>query len=186
MTDIALFIKDPQLNRLIRLEFERIEKIVGDDLESCKVLITDMKDALKLPPQNKILISYDVEDLKNAVVLKRPVDMAELRRAVSEFFKQPIEKAEEKASENTKVKLLKEEKSALIGNSKIPLTENEFVLLSELIEKDAPISRDEINYLLNASGNTPEVYICALRKKLTQDDGVNPIITVRGKGYKLR
>ena len=186
MTDIALFIKDPHLNRLIRLEFERIGKSVGADTDSCNILITDTKDALESPSQNKILISHDTESIKNTVVLKRPVDMAELRLTVDEFFKLPTQTNETKSLEGTKVKLLKEEKSALIGNSKIPLTENEFILLSELIEKSTPISRDEINSLLNASGNTPEVYICALRKKLTQNDGVNPIITVRGKGYKLR
>jgi len=187
MTDITLLINDPSLLRLLRIELERIGKSVGENGEDCALLITDTIKESNISHKNKIIISRELETDKKAIVLKRPVDMSELRLIISDLFKQTEPKAEFKRKKKPSFKLLKEEKAVIVGNEKVTLTENEFVLLSALSEKRGElISRDEINELLNASGNTPEVYICGLRKKLAQRDGVNPIITVRGKGYKLR
>ena len=187
MTDITLFISDPSFRRLLRLELERIEKTVGESGEDCFLLITDTHDVSDIFHKRKILITRGAESNKTNLILRRPVDMQKLRILVSEIFKQTETNHEQKTKNDTSIKLIKEEKSARIGETKIHLTENEFILLSALKEKSGElISREEINSLLNSSGNTPEVYICTLRKKLTVDDGVNPIITVREKGYKLR
>ena len=187
MIDITLAIKDPSLETLIKLELLRCGKRVGCNGEKSAILITDtVCDNLNC--DHTILISAADPTTNADVVLRRPVDLAELRDSVEKllsFNDQSIRMTRVKSAFS--IRLLKSEHAALLGDTKILLTDNEFILLSALIEnRGTPISRDDINKLLNSGGNTPEVYICSLRKKLTLDDGRNPIITVRGKGYAIR
>lgn len=187
MTDITLSIKDPTFEALIKLELLRCGKRVGCNGEKSAILITDGSYE-KLNCDHIILISSSEHPMNADIVLRRPVDLSELRNSVEKLLNlngKTVHIARFKSE--LSIRLLKSEHSALVGDNKISLTDNEFILLSSLIEnRGTPISRDDINKLLNSGGNTPEVYICSLRKKLTLDDGRNPIITVRGKGYAIR
>ena len=69
----------------------------------------------------------------------------------------------------------------------ITLSDHEMTILTRLCEcSGEPVSRDELNALLGASGgNIADVYVCRLRKKLEDIDGRRVIFTVRSKGYKI-
>ena len=69
----------------------------------------------------------------------------------------------------------------------ITLSDHEMTILTRLCEcSGEPVSRDELNALLGASGgNIADVYVCRLRKKLEDTDGRRVIFTVRSKGYKI-
>ncbi len=71
----------------------------------------------------------------------------------------------------------------------IPLTHREFELLSLLINTDGAVSREEIIQAVfggTATGNADAVYVNYLRKKLEKLCGKNPIVSVRGYGYKFK
>ena len=69
----------------------------------------------------------------------------------------------------------------------ITLSDHEMTILTKLCEcSGEPVSREELNALLGASGgNIADVYVCRLRKKLEDTDGRRVIFTVRSKGYKI-
>ena len=69
----------------------------------------------------------------------------------------------------------------------ITLSDHEMTILTRLCEcSGEPVSREELNALLGASGgNIADVYVCRLRKKLEDTDGRRVIFTVRSKGYKI-
>ncbi len=74
------------------------------------------------------------------------------------------------------------------GNS-LQLTHREFELLSLLMSTDRAVSRTEIIekvFAGTATGNADAVYINYLRKKLERLCGKNPIISVRGYGYRFK
>jgi DNA-binding response OmpR family regulator len=79
-------------------------------------------------------------------------------------------------------------KAALWGNMRIPLSENEYKLLSVLCEnRGETVSREEIYSILGAEdGNMGDVYICHLRRKIDNKLGLKLIYTIRGKGYMLK
>ncbi len=71
----------------------------------------------------------------------------------------------------------------------LPLTHREFELLSLLINSNGAVSREEIiNKVFDgtATGNADAVYVNYLRKKLETLCGKNPIISVRGYGYRFK
>ena len=185
MAKISIIIKDPCFKELIYLELQRLGHTFVEKENECAIFITDSESEHIPKSAKRILISNDMPPKGAEYVLRRPLDLAVLRNCISSILdRNAIQKTDTK---NTKISVNKKEKCAIVGEKKIQLTENEFLLLSCLLESDGePISRDKINALLMSSGNTPEVYVCNLRKKLTSNDGVDPIITVRGKGYKLR
>ena len=79
-------------------------------------------------------------------------------------------------------------KKAIWGNDGIALSDTEYKVLSLLCEKRGEVvTRQEIDELLEANeGNSADVYICMLRRKIDNRLGVKLIYTVRGEGYKLK
>ena len=77
---------------------------------------------------------------------------------------------------------------AIWGDVKIPLSENEYKVLSLLCEnRGEPVEREKIYLLLGAEdGNMGDVYICHLRRKIDNKLGLKLIYTIRGKGYMLK
>lgn len=78
--------------------------------------------------------------------------------------------------------------SAVFGEIRIPLSENEYQVLSLLCEKRGDVvSRDDISALLGVrESNMCDVYICHLRRKIDNRLGLKLICTVRGNGYILK
>lgn len=71
----------------------------------------------------------------------------------------------------------------------VALTEKEYAVFRLLYDSlGKTVSRDAISAVARGGGqetNAADVYICMLRRKLTELFGENPIKTVRGKGYEL-
>lgn len=79
------------------------------------------------------------------------------------------------------------DKSAVWGEMRIPLSDNEYRLLSLLCDNRCEVvGRDQISALLRADGNMGDVYICHLRRKIDNKLGLKLIYTIRGKGYMLK
>ena len=116
---------------------------------------------------------------------QRPVSLKELRDTVNALLERKSVSVFKNEEEKDEIILLTDRKSVLFNGNKICLTPNEFLLLERLLERQGcPVSREEINTLLCADGNTSDVYICMLRKKLTHNRR-SPVITIRGKGYMI-
>ncbi len=80
------------------------------------------------------------------------------------------------------------DKSAVWGDERIPLSDNEYRVLSILCDNRCEIvEREKISALLGAEdGNMGDVYICHLRRKIDNKLGLKLIYTIRGKGYMLK
>ena len=80
------------------------------------------------------------------------------------------------------------DKAAIWGDRLIPLSDNEYKVLSLLCKsRREVVDRESIYAELGAEdGNMGDVYICHLRKKLDNKLGIKLIYTVRGKGYMLK
>jgi hypothetical protein len=80
------------------------------------------------------------------------------------------------------------EQAAVWGDTRIPLSENEYKVLSVLCEnRGETVDRDRIYSILGAEeGNMGDVYICHLRKKIDNPLAIKLIYTVRGKRYMLK
>lgn len=90
------------------------------------------------------------------------------------------------------LRLLREERAAVVGDRRIELTPNEFALLRYLaLRSDRPVSKEELlqevwGYGEKDNANLVELAIRRLRTKL-EADPTRPqrLVTVRGVGYKL-
>lgn len=78
--------------------------------------------------------------------------------------------------------------AAIWGDRIIPLSDNEYKVLSLLCEnRREVVERERIYAELGAEdGNMGDVYICHLRKKIDNKLGLKLIYTIRGKGYMLK
>lgn len=80
------------------------------------------------------------------------------------------------------------QKGVIYQGHEIPLSPKERALYALLISRRGEtVGRDEIASVLfdDSSGNSPEVYVSYLRKKLDYALGRHLIRTVRGKGYRI-
>lgn len=80
------------------------------------------------------------------------------------------------------------DKAAVWGELLIPLSDNEYKVLSLLCDNRYEIvEREKIDYTLGVEySNMSDVYICHLRKKIDNKLGLKLIYTIRGKGYMLK
>ena len=182
MTDTVIILKDPSLATLIRLELERNGMSVSESPEDCILFINDEPTSANFKYSFKIGIARSNEPMRDSfdVILQRPIDLSELRKTISELFERQITIKE---SNNNSIYTFPNDKTVLWEGRRIKLTNNEFIVFSALLEANGePVSRGRLNELTDSTGNTADVYICYLRKKLFFN-GKNPIITVRGKGY---
>ena len=189
MNDITVYVNDPMLCAIICVELERIGRSVGCHGEECILLIIDADgakpdDSENIPHTLILGISREAERHTGEfdAILKRPVLLSELRSAVIELLERKEKLTD---TEKDEIILLTDKKTVLLNGKKIYLTPNEYKLLELLASKrGGAVSREEINSLLCGDGNTSDVYICMLRKKLTLNRRC-PIVTIRGKGYSL-
>lgn len=81
-------------------------------------------------------------------------------------------------------------KTVFFNDRKVSLTGREYQLFSLLLSKAGEcVSREDIEKTLwngENAGNSPDVYICFLRKKLESIAGKGILISVRGQGYMLK
>ncbi len=77
--------------------------------------------------------------------------------------------------------------SCLVGQTRVVLTEREYMVLSCLYRANgAYVTREQITALFpRQADNLCEVYISRLRAKLWKEAGIQPIHTERGLGYRM-
>lgn len=127
-----------------------------------------------------------------AAVFNRPFLMSDFLSVFGdgEAVKQYNAKAKHQENHRKPHFLSVDEKSssALWGEQKIPLSDNEYRVLALLCENRGEIvERERIYSLLGAEdGNMGDVYICHLRRKIDNKLGIKLIYTIRGKGYMLK
>ena len=79
-------------------------------------------------------------------------------------------------------------KCAVLGETRIALSDNEYKIFALLCEnRGETVSRESLSSAIgSADSNICDVYICYLRKKLDNKFGLKFIYTVRGQGYSLK
>lgn len=121
------------------------------------------------------------------MIFRRPFLAEDLRRELRALTRESEDVAAPASAVRVKEALVLKEDSrcALMGNRQLPLSQKEFMVLSLLLQKgEEGISKQELDALLDAKEtNEGQVYICHLRRKLEQAFDLQPIKTVRNKGY---
>ena len=192
MKDVTIYTDDRIFGGLIETEIKKLGKSTSLHGENCILLIVDadMCNAesviSEIPHSFTVGISRENTDTCTFdACLKRPVSLKELRDTVKDLLERKNVNTSKSASENDEIILLTDRKSVLFNGNRISLTPNEFILLEHLIlNRGNAVSREKINELLDGDGNTADVYICMLRKKLTFNRR-SPIVTLRKKGYTI-
>ncbi len=137
---------------------------------------------------------FEIDDKKVALcasVFKRPYLMSDFLSVFGggESIKRFAPKSRLRNEKKPRVLTVDENSSsALWGDMKIPLSDNEYKLLSLLCENRGElVEREKIYSLLGAEdGNMGDVYVCHLRRKIDNKLGLKLIYTIRGKGYMLK
>ncbi len=191
MKDIIVLTKDKSLFELIFCELSPLGYSVGElGGRDCYLLFADADDRTVLGAigsvkhKRLVYISRRPEGVVGEV-LARPISMPELRTAVRAAFSKKAES--EKAVDGAeKLVLEPEEHAAKIGELRVPLSKNEFLILSALIDAGGrAVGRKALEDAIgSSSAGELEVYICRLRRKLERG-GRRLILTERGVGYKL-
>ncbi len=84
------------------------------------------------------------------------------------------------------LRMASDAEAVTVGEHRVLLTPAEGALLRRLYaRRGETVSREELDALLGGGGNSVEVYICRLRRKMEKPLGRRLIRTVRGQGYCL-
>ena len=209
MKYVQILSDEPRFVRMLGLELaefgiEAVTKLEKADKEDKFYVIADLDsystEDLEQLSSNVTIIGYTRQILSEIPektelcesTLHRPFRMIELIELLGEepYQRSRAQKAKhpEKAVENKVLTVSHADKSAIWGDVNIPLSDNEYRVLSALCEsRGQAVPRDEICSLLGVTdGNMGDVYICHLRRKIDNKLGLKLIYTVRGKGYMLK
>ena len=74
---------------------------------------------------------------------------------------------------------------ATVRGHNVPLTATESAILACLLARRGEIVPRDTLAPLTGGGNSVDVYVCRLRRKLEKPLGIRLIHTIRGKGYRL-
>lgn len=101
-----------------------------------------------------------------------------------------VASAEAASAKAAPLTLAPEGNAALIGDLRVPLTPAEAAILARLLERretrpGLAVTREELSTLLGGGGNSVDVYVCHLRRKIEKPLGRRMIATVRGMGYRM-
>ncbi len=204
----AIFTKDNRFARMLDIELSSIGVNVLSEDEKEQYSNSELYTIIDLDSYN---IS-DITDIENSGTIigfskREKKEIKDRDVNCSFFFKRPFltsellqifasaddSKAHKSKTAHSHKKLHylsvdKNERLALWGDLKIPLSENEYRVLTLLCENRGKlVKRERLYSLLGAEdGNMGDVYICHLRRKIDNKLGLKLIYTVRGKGYILK
>ena len=205
MHELIILTADARMGEVLAAEAALcgVQAVVGMDAQSidretweqASIAIVDLDGKLlgTVPEHVRVLgLCRDPESLSPRarrlahVLICRPFLMTDLRRELCTLGSTQQREVPATVQQTASLTLVEESRCVLMGNRQISLTDKEFAVLSLLLQKgDAGVSKQEIDALLQASDtNETQVYICRLRKKLEQAFDLQPIKTVRNKGYK--
>lgn len=193
---------DGDLERLITLllTLEGIEISVSaraDILPTSATLILDL-DRQKLPEKTfrgLIGISADpdslTEEVKDActAVFRRPFSFEAFIEKLTDIFENVGHySVEGQNTDSHPLELYEHERLAVRGTKTVTLTPTETAILARLLDRRGEtVTREEIADIVGGgSSNKSTVFLCTLRKKLENELGISPIVTVRGSGYTIK
>ncbi len=215
---VRIVTSDSKFARMLALELEAIGALIVSDLEhmdqkdkgdsfyTLADLDTCYDDEIIEFAQKTTLIGYsrfyasEIPEKSGAcdVFLHRPFLMSDIYDIFADGEKQnkkkPLQRKKNKLNmkyqshKGTYLSVDVRDKHAVWGEVRIPLSDSEYKILSELCANRGDIvSRERMLNILGAeSGNISDVYICHLRRKIDSRLGLKLIYTVRGEGYILK
>jgi len=178
--DIIVLSKDKSLFELIFCELSPRGFSVGKESNrECSLLFADdasLNEITSIRYKDLVIISRTPEKISDARVLARPLSMPDLRAVANELL----------TDGSDGIRLDKKARCAISFGLRVPLSENEFLILAALIDaRGKTVSKKALESAINSFADGElEVYICRLRRKL-EKDGRRLIFTERGKGYKI-
>lgn len=196
---VAILTADTRFARLLQLEFEAWHLSVGlmqDDgpQDAADVLLVDL-DSAEVPQESRYgyligfsrlpAISADADARRCALILRRPFRMSLLRWEVLSALSAGSAKQVQDDGEREVLTLTAD--GVRCGERTVRLTPTERQLLSLLLEANGnTVPKDGMDAVTGDTGNgATAVYICEIRKKLSQAGLRTTVGTVRGVGYCL-
>lgn len=158
------------------------------------LLIIDTAVTLRVPTifEGRVIFITDEENSTpdGAECLSYPIPVDTLRYVYEQMLygERAVERTVIRDEEDDRIFFYRDHNDTVgYKGRSITLSDHERTILTRLCEcSGEPVSREELNALLGASGgNIADVYVCRLRKKLEDIDGRRVIFTVRSKGYKI-
>lgn len=212
MSNFARIISsDARFSHMLSLEIASIGVEVVDkfsdveDGDICYVVVdldSVNESVIREYARNYVLIGFSHEDAKDIEYkasmceefFRRPFLISELLSVFDSNIlperiqKRPITRERVKGISPMHLSVSEMDKSAVWGEMRIPLSENEYKVLTLLCDNRCEIvEREQIGAILGANdGNMGDVYICHLRRKIDNKLGLKLIYTIRGKGYMLK
>ena len=187
---VSIETSDAELYEMLALWLydDGYEVVTTDDADLC-VIDTEEEKSAKIPPEKEkekkgTSILYVIDDGEGSFEtsedsLARPFTKLEFLGAVRKKC----------GGEEIPLRLDHKRKRIYSKKSYITLTEKEYLIFRLLYDAAGNnVPRDDIAAIARGGEqktNAADVYICMLRRKLTELLGKSPIKTVRGKGYSL-
>lgn len=133
-------------------------------------------------------LSWGWEGEEDESFLRRPVNLEAFSALCRSLLAPPPEREEKHGDEPGALLLHPVSRTASFAGEQIPLTPNEYALLSLLWEnRGTPVPRERLAEAIGgALGNEVDVYLRYLRKKIDQKYDVRLLVSVRGVGYMLK
>lgn len=166
----------------------------GDSEDAADVLLVDL-DSAEVPQESRYgyligfsrlpAISADADARRCALILRRPFRMSLLRREVLSALSAGSEKRD--PDDCGREVLALTGNGIRCGDRMVRLTPTECRLMSLLLEANGkPVPKSCLDAVVGDSGSgETAVYICGIRKKLSQAGLRTTVGTVRGVGYCL-
>lgn len=201
--------KEERFSRMLSLELSDIGVDTVSDFDGAESddslfavvdLDTHAQDDLATIPVNAKVICFsrrsseEIGELPEIckVLLSRPFPISAFLShfGYTEKVRQTVRftNKDTKEMQVNKLTVDQDSKNARWGDEVIPLSDNEYKVLSLLCQnRGEAVNRETIDMLLGADeSNMGDVYVCHLRKKIDHKLGLKLIYTVRGKGYMLK
>lgn len=206
---VRIFSNEERFSRMLSLELaeigvETIYELENDDIEAQIFALVDLdsfdEGTLSEIKSKVTVIGYSrktVDEIGRArelcnTVLHRPFPISSLLFLFghSDRIRHTLKPPSREITENRQNKLTVDQnsKNAIWGDEVIPLSDNEYKVLTLLYQnRGETVNRETIDMLLGADdSNMGDVYVCHLRKKIDNKLGLKLIYTIRGKGYMLK
>ncbi len=206
---VKILSQEERFSRMLSLELsdigvDTVSEFDSTESEDSLFAVVDLDtyppDALTLLPINAKVICYsrksseEIGELPAICVafLRRPFQISTFLSHFghTERIRQTVRITNKEISEPkiNKLTVDQDSKNARWGDEVIPLSENEYKVLSLLCQnRGEAVNRETIDMLLGADeSNMGDVYVCHLRRKIDHKLGLKLIYTIRGKGYMLK
>ncbi len=166
-------------------------------LDTQTVSVEEMLAKTYLPACPILAYGYGTVEIseERGIYLRRPFSLSELETTLRRLTAPvtttaaPLARAHSSpvSTDNDTLELSPATYSLSVGGHTVQLTPAEWAILACLhARRGETVGREELATLLQGGGNSVDVYVCHLRRKIEKPLGRRMIETVRGKGYRLQ